>query len=178
MNSQLRKAVGFIVLVAVAYLAYTYMIAPANKHLAEQRNQVDRKIAKLNELENARLAANDLSRQLKELEEAVYFFESKLPNQSEVHKVLEQVTLIAQRHGLQPKTIRTLKQQECNGYIEQPLRMELYGDFNSYYSFLLELEKLPRITKVRELDLKKDRQNEGSATARFTVSVFFQDKDV
>jgi ribosomal protein S27AE len=42
------------------------------------------------------------------------------------------------------------------GYIEQPMKMELYGNFDSYYSFLIDLEQLPRITRIRELELKKD----------------------
>ena len=91
-----------------------------------------------------------------------------------LHKILEQVTIIAQKKGLQFKTIRTLNQKECNGYIEQPIQMELYGNFNSYYSFLLDLENLPRITKIRELELKKDTKNDGYANAKFNVSIFFQ----
>ncbi len=52
--------------------------------------------------------------------------------------------------------------------------MELHGNFNSYYSFLLELEKLDRITKIRELSLKKKANAEGETAATFVVSIFFQ----
>jgi len=110
------------------------------------------------------------------LQEAIRFFESKLPPTSEIHKVLEQVTVIAQKQGLKPKTIRTLQKKDNSGYIEQPLQMELEGDFNSFYSFLLELEKLPRITKIRELELNKQKESEGQITADFIVSIFFQNK--
>jgi hypothetical protein len=44
----------------------------------------------------------------------------------------------------------------------------------SYYSFLLELEQLDRITKIRELTLTKDDDNEGCMEASFTVSIFFR----
>ena len=108
------------------------------------------------------------------MEDAIAVFESKLPPSSEIHTVLENVTLIAQRHGLTPKTIRTMKTAENRGYIEQPLKMELHGDFNSYYAFLLELEKLDRITKVRELKLKKKSQTEGQTESEFVMSIFFQ----
>jgi Tfp pilus assembly protein PilO len=88
--------------------------------------------------------------------------------------VLEQVTVIAQKQGLKPKTIRTLKRKDNSGYIEQPLKMELEGNFSSFYSFLLELEKLPRIMKIRELELDKHTQQDGQITADFIVSIFFQ----
>jgi Tfp pilus assembly protein PilO len=54
--------------------------------------------------------------------------------------------------------------------------MELEGNFNAFYSFLLELEKLPRIMKIRELDLEKQKENEGQISANFIVSIFFQNK--
>jgi hypothetical protein len=51
--------------------------------------------------------------------------------------------------------------------------MELDGNFNSYYAFLLELEKLDRITKIRELSLEKT-EREGQTQAKFIMSIFFQ----
>nr|MBC8378116.1 type 4a pilus biogenesis protein PilO [Planctomycetota bacterium] len=69
---------------------------------------------------------------------------------------------------------RTMKNEENRGYIEQPLEMELDGNFNAYYSFLLELEKLDRITKIRELKLKKKSKHEGQTEAKFVMSIFFQ----
>jgi len=102
--------------------------------------------------------------------------ESKLPPTSEVHKVLEQVTVIAQKQGLKPKTIKPLHQKDNSGYFEQPLTMKLVGNFTSFYSFLLELEKLPRIMKLRELKLDKPNDAEGEVGAEFILSIFFQNK--
>ena len=52
--------------------------------------------------------------------------------------------------------------------------MELEGNFSSFYSFLLELENLPRIMKIRELKLEKQKTDEGQIAADFIVSIFFQ----
>jgi len=178
MTSGLRNFVFFVLLLTIAWVAYQYMIKPANQHLAAQKATFEMKTAKLAEFEKTTAAAEDLTKQLEQLQEAVKFFESKLPPKSEIHKVLEQVTVIAQKQGLKPKTIRTLPQKNNSGYIEQPLKMELVGNFNSFYSFLLELEKLPRIMKIRELDLKKQTRDEGLITADFIVSIFFQNETV
>jgi len=176
MTSGLRKAVFFVLLLGVAVVGYQYMIKPANKNLAEAKNRVDAKLAKLADFEKATAAAEDLTKQLTQLQQAIEFFESKLPPTSQIHLVLEQVTVIAQKEGLKPKTIRTLTQKDNSSYIEQPLRMELQGNFNSFYSFLLELEKLPRIMKIRELKLDKQANSEGQIAADFIVSIFFQNK--
>jgi len=174
MTSGLRKVVFFVLLLGVAVVGYQYMIKPANKRLAEAKGRVDTKLAKLSEFEKAASAAEDLTKQLEQLQEAIEFFESKLPPKSQIHLVLEQVTVIAQKQDLKPKTIRTLTKKDNSGYIEQPLKMELEGNFSSFYSFLLELEKLPRIMKIRELKLEKKTDNEGQVGADFIVSIFFQ----
>jgi len=176
MKSSLRKFVFFILLLGVAYCAYQYMIKPANGKLAQKRIEVDKKLARLAQFERATVEAKDLTEQLKHLQKAIDILESKLPHTSEIHKVLEQVTLIAQKQGLKPKTIQTEKQENNSGYIEQPLKMKLVGNFPSFYSFLLELEKLPRIMKIRQLELKKQATEEGQIAADFIVSIFFQNK--
>jgi len=176
MTSGYRKIVFFVLLLGLAYLAYQYMIRPSNKHLAEVKQRVQTKRTKLAEFEKATAAAENINKQLEQLQEAIEFFENKLPPTSEIDKVLHDMTVIAQKQGLKPKTIRTQEKKNNSGYIEQPLKMELEGNFDSFYSFLLELEKLPRIMKIRELDLRKLAKHEGEISADFIVSIFFQDK--
>jgi type IV pilus assembly protein PilO len=176
MTSGFRKIIFLILLVGLAIVGYQYMIKPANKHLAEAKNRVDTKLEDLAKFEEFASATEDLAKQLEKLQEAVEFFESKLPPTSQIHEVLEQVTVIAQKEGLKPKTIRTLMNKNNSGYIEQPLKLQLEGNFSSFYSFLLELEKLPRIMKIRELKLEKqlNDEDEGQIAADFIVSIFFQ----
>jgi type IV pilus assembly protein PilO len=172
--TSVRKIVFFVLLVGVACIAYKFMIKPANKHLAEQKAQLDVKLAKLDEFEDASSAAEGLNKQVEQLAEAVEFFESKLPPTSEIDKVLRDVTVISEKQGLKPKSIRTLKRKDNSGYVEQPIKMELVGNFKSFYSFLLELEKLPRIMKIRQLEVEKAKTLEGQITTDFVVSIFFQ----
>lgn len=174
MNSGIRHIIFFALNVAMVYISYAYMIKPANKHLADQRIEIDSNRRKLAELDGYLADSKDLNEQLEQMENAIREFESKLPPHSEIHTVLENVTLIAQRHGLVPKTIKALKNTESGGYIEQPLEMELHGNFNSYYAFMLELERMDRITKIRKMSLKKQSKEEGQTVATFTMSIFFQ----
>jgi len=174
MTGALRKAIFVVFLVGLAWAGYQFMIKPANRDLAQTRQRNQAKRAKLAEFEEATLAAQDMAKQMEQLQDAVAFFESKLPPTNEIHKVLEKVTVIAQKQGLKPKTIRTLNRKLNSGYVEQPLIMELEGNFRSFYSFLLEMEKLPRIMKVRKLDLSKKSKLEGQISAKCVVSVFFQ----
>jgi type IV pilus assembly protein PilO len=177
MTGSFRKAVFFILLIGTIVVGYQYMIRPANRYLVEKKQQKNTKKAKLLELQQIKAETqSSLSSKLAQVEDAIGFFESKLPPTSEIDKVLHDVTIIAQKRGLKPKTIRTLQTKDNSGYVEQPLKMELEGNFNSFYSFLLELENLPRIMKIREIELNKQKQSEGLVTADFIVSIFFQHK--
>jgi len=177
-TSGFRKIVFTILLFGVTIVGYRFMIKPANKNLANTKGRLETKLSQLGKFGKAATAADDLSKQLEELEEAIKFFENKLPPESKIHEVLEQVTVIAQKQGLKSKTFRTLKKKDNSGYVEQPLRMELVGNFSSFYSFLLEIEKLPRIIKIRELKLDKKKITEGQISADFILSIFFQNKTV
>ncbi|MBN1972315.1 MAG: type 4a pilus biogenesis protein PilO [Sedimentisphaerales bacterium] len=178
MNSNFRKLVFFILLVGLGAVGYQFMIKPANKDLAEKQAKVEAKMEQLIKFQEATAAAEDINKQLEKLQEAIEFFESKLPPTSQIHEVLEQVTVIAQKQGLKPKTIKTLSTKDNSGYVEQPLKMELEGNFSAFYSFLLEIEKLPRIMKLRELELKKKNTIEGQISANFIVSIFFQNETI
>lgn len=175
MNSSIRKIIFFMALIGMVYLGWAYMIKPANAAMAETKVKLQKDLAKLAELEEEKANIRDLEAQIEQMEEAINFFESKLPHKSQIHQVLSQVTEIIHRHGLKPKTNKTQKLKQHNGYIELPLKIELYGSFKSFYGFLLELEKLDRITKIRNFKVSRDKNARGEINAEFTMSIFFQD---
>jgi type IV pilus assembly protein PilO len=170
----LRKLVFLILVVGLAWAGHQYVIRPAQQSLCESKDRLKLNRMKLSEFEKTTNTAADLTKQLEQLRDAITFFEKKLPPTSEIYSVLEQITLIAQKQGLNPKSIRTLGQKQNSGYIEQPLEMKFEGNFTAFYSFLLEIEKMPRIMKVRKLDVNKTRQLEGQISSDCIVSIFFQ----
>ncbi len=174
MNNNVRKIIFFVMTVGMASASYIYMIKPANRDLVIQKEKFSQKKSKLRELETAPAVLEDINKQLVRLEESIVILDSKLPPKKAIHSILEDVTLIAQKNGLTPKAIRTATSKINNGYIEQPIKMEFEGVFNSYYSFLLSLEKLDRITKINEMTIKIDSENDEIMLATFVISIFFQ----
>jgi type IV pilus assembly protein PilO len=151
------------------------MIKPANNSLHQTQQRIKSKKQKLSEIENIKIAAEDISKRLENLENTIKVLESRLPPSSEVHKVLKQVTTIAQRQGLDATTIRTMDKKNNSGYIEQPLKIQLKGEYLGFYSFLLEMEELPRIMRLRQLKLIKQRKKEGKVSVEMIISVFFEE---
>ena len=80
----------------------------------------------------------------------------------------------AEQNQLTTRTIKTMKSQRGAAYSEQPIEMSLGGNFTGFYEFLLQLERLPRLTRINQLSLDKITGKEGEMEAKLTLSIFFE----
>ena len=125
-------------------------------------------------LKTATAGIEDLGRKIDDLQKAIDFFESKLPQEQEMDKILTEVSQMADANALTTRTVKTLKSEKTANYREQPIQMSISGDFNGFYSFLLQLEKLARITRVTQMNLQKIDEHDGQMQAQMTLSIFFE----
>ena len=93
-------------------------------------------------------------------------------------KILKEVWQMAEANSLQTKKVQTLRSDRQPSFSEQPIQLSLSGDFNGYYAFLLQLEKLPRLTRITDMKLEKISERDGEMTAQMTVSIFFEPDSV
>jgi len=116
---------------------------------------------------------DDRNRKLKELEGAIKFFDGKLPVAREVDTILQQISKISQADGLSTKTVKPAKSETTAHYSEEPIVLVLTGSIEGFYQFLLDLEKLPRLTRVTQIKLSRISDTKGQMTANLTVSIYF-----
>ena len=167
----------FIVVAALGGLvaaSYFLFFTKANQHrleLAQDTASMERALA---DLQKTTEGVGDLNHKITELQQAVTFFESKLPQAKEVDKILKEVWQLAETNSLQTKTIRTPKSQRGANFSQQDMEMSLSGDFNGFYTFLLQLEKLPRLTRVQKMGLNKINDRDGDMQAEMTLTIFFE----
>jgi len=178
MKFGVREVLFVMLLVAIPLGAYWWIFKPANERIEKQRCEVEAKAQKLANLQKALVGIKDLSEEVGKLQEAVGFFKAKLPKHHEIHRILGQVTKIAEKHHLITKLFKTLKPVPGPAYSEQPIEMEISGNFNAFYQYLLDLERLPRIIKVREMELEKSKDEEGTMVARLSMSIYFDSAPV
>lgn len=182
MKFGIREIVFIILLLGIPIGAWWFVFRPNAAGKAEMSAQVEARQTKLRELNKATATIGDLKTEITSLEKAIYFFRSKLPNEKEMDKVLQEVWRLAEANQLRTKSIRTLNTKaemmlvDASGpYAEQPISMELEGSFTGFYGFLLALERQPRIMRIQEMNLEKPaRAPEGIIRAECTVSVFFE----
>ncbi len=176
MKLGIRELLFFGLLAAMPIGSYFWIFKPANENWKLHREQYQQQTEKLQELTKALQKIDDLNTEVEKLAEAVSFFESKLPGRHEIHKVLEDVTRIADKQKLETRLFKTEKTKPFSLYNEQPIEMELYGSFESFYQFLLDLEQMQRITKVSKMEISKDENVPGAMTVKFVLSIFYDNK--
>jgi Tfp pilus assembly protein PilO len=178
MKLGIREIVFVVVLTAIPVAAWWRVFRPANLHNAEMLRQIEARQERLRELDEATASLGNLKDEIAALEEAIRFFQSKLPSEKEMDKVLREVWRLAETNHLATKSIRTLPVDDkapATGPREQPIAVQLEGDFRGFYAFLQELENQPRIMRINSMTLGKLKNApEGHVQASFNMSIFFE----
>ena len=174
MKPGIRVLLFAIVMIGLLVGSYFFVFLKHDQKKRDKQEAVDKKLKALGDLDRATANVKDVDIKIAELKKATEFFESKLPQAKEMDKVLKEVWQLAETNGLKTKSVRTAKAKKMSGYSEQPIDMALSGDFHGFYEFMLQLEKLPRLTKVSHLSLSKMADKDGEMQAQLTVSIFFE----
>lgn len=174
MRFGIRELVFVALMIGLAAASYLFVFKPdAEKRAAMQANIAARKKA-MTDVRAATAGITDMARKMDELEQAIKFFESKLPQQKDLDKIVKDVWKTADKHSLQTRVIKTRKAEKSAGCTEQPIELGLSGDFKGFYAFLLDLEKLPRLTQLNQMKLDKIMNRDGEMQANLTLSIFFE----
>jgi len=174
MKFGIREIIFIVVMLGLLGCSYFLVLTKAQEKVQSQERKIEEKQKALADLERATAGVADIDRKVAELQEAIKFFEKKLPQEREMDLILKEVWQMAEQNKLNTRTIRTMKSQRGAAYSEQPIEMNLSGDFAGFYEFMLNLERLPRLTRVQTLSLDKINGQEGAMEAKVTMSIFFE----
>lgn len=175
MTFSIRQFFFFAVLLAVPVTAYLLVFKPQNEEMAKARQQIAHKTAMLEKLREATSRTEDLQRANEEIRASIEAIEARLPTRKEMDAVLRQVATLAEQNKLRiPEFKKSDKSAMAGLALEQPLEIQIEGNFDGFYQFLLELEQLPRITRMTDLNLKRAEEKDGDMESEFTLSVYYQ----
>ncbi|QQE12006.1 type 4a pilus biogenesis protein PilO [Planctomycetota bacterium] len=169
-----RELIFIVLLIAMPVASYMFVFKPRSERVEEARAEILKKQAKLNLLEEATRNTDSINDEIEKLTNAIDLFEQKLPAQQEVEVILSEVWNLADKHNLVQKSFRTEKIVGKAHYAEVPIKMVILGDFDGFYNFLIELEKLPRITQLPEVKLEKVENEDGQMKADLVLNIYFE----
>lgn len=180
MRFGIREAIFLIVLLAVPAVSLFYVFQPRNEEIRQALDEINVKQARLDRLEAVTRNIDDIGLAIEQGRESVDMVEAKLPSERDVEGILDEVWHITHRNRLTVKSVKTNKPAPAAGYRELPLDIVVEGEFDGFYQFLLELENLPRITRVHALHLERAGRTAQADTAphamkaEFTLSIYFE----
>jgi len=182
MKVGLREIIFIVLLMAIPVGSWWFIFRPHNAQEAQMLAEIEIKQEKLRALNRATATIGDLRKEIDSLEKALAFFRDKLPGEKEIDKVLKEVWLLAESNSLITKSIRTRQQtgnnsfaSESGTHAEQPIAMQLEGDYLGLYAFLQALENQPRIMRICSMRLQKPKKGApGTVQADFEMSIFFE----
>src|SRR5581483_9370835 len=174
MKFGIREIIFVALMLALLGGTYIFVFSKTNAKREAMVKDIATKQKMLSDLRAATAGIDDMNAKIDELSKAIEFFSQKLPKEKDVGDMLPQFWDMAKTNSLQSKTVKPDKPEVGPNYSELPIQMSLSGDFNGFYSFLLQLEKLPRITRVTQMKLEKINDHDGEATAQITLSIFFE----
>ncbi len=178
MRFGLRELVFLLVLLAMPAVAYFAVFKEQNNKHQEARAEIQAKRAKLEALDKATEQFINLDEEIQRLQGAIDLIEQKLPAGRETYVVVNRVADIARSHQLKVEEIKPDKVVAAGPYAsELPIQMEITGGFEGFYRFLLEVEKMPRITQMPLMKLERSKKKDdppGTMTATLTLSIFFE----
>ena len=178
MGMKIFLRIGICAIVILGAGAAAWFVFPGFgkiiKHDQELASQIETRERALHELERSTTGIDDINNKIKDLQAAITFFESKLPAKKEVDGIVDQVWKIAQANSLQTRTIKNGKEEHTANYSEQQIEISLAGDFNGFYLFVQQLEKLPRLTRVSDMTLTKVSERDGEMAAKLTLVIYFE----
>lgn len=175
MSFGIRELVFLIVLIAMPTSSYWFVFNPQNEEIAQAKKEIEQKELMLEKLEAATSEAVELAERIEEIEIGIKTVEARLPNNKEVDRVLQQVSDLARAHRLKLPKFNPEKTVNSGRFKEKPIEVHVEGYFDDFYEFLLELERMERIIRLPDLTLERNDEDDGSMSAKFTLTVYFED---
>jgi Tfp pilus assembly protein PilO len=149
---------------------------PILKREAADRAVIQQRHEELVRLQETTRKIDNLKSEIDRLETALKTFEGRLPEDRKCDEVLGEVWKIAESHALTPRSVRTSPVESTARYSFQPVSLSVEGKFDSFYEFLIGLERMPRLAKVRTMQIAKTPRTEGMVQADLLLDIYFEKK--
>jgi len=176
MKLGIRGLLILLIVVGMPVASYFMVFKPQNTAISTARKEAEHKAGLLAKLQEETARNADLAKTNEELRHTVKTIEARLPSGKEIDDLVRQVSDLAVASGLAPPAIKSAKPMPAALFMEQPIEMEVVGSFVGFFTFVAQIEKLPRITRIHDLKITGLAREDAELKAEFTLSIYFQDE--
>ncbi|MEM7681635.1 MAG: type 4a pilus biogenesis protein PilO [Planctomycetota bacterium] len=176
MRFGLREALFMLVLLATPVAAMLLVFQPRSQEIEVAEREIAEKQSKLKDYEVVTASYDNLGDEVRRIESSLREVERKLPSTVREASAYGDWAEIAARHRLKMPDLDTDKIVRHALWSERPMRMQVRGDFDNFYSFLLDVGRMERIIQIPNMKLERVKGDDvdGAMQAEFTLSIFFE----
>jgi type IV pilus assembly protein PilO len=170
LRAQWILAIGVVLLAGGFYL---FGYRPASHELKSLRQQID---SKQRTLEVSRVRAADLpavAREVEYLQARLQRFDKKMPKQQNLDQFIRDVDRYSQDSALRNLVVQPGAVKRHELYAELPITLRFQGNFPAVHSFLRQIEDMPRLTRVRSLQVRSRDGRGGTVDVELSTSIFY-----
>lgn len=152
---------------------YIFSYRPQQSMLAELRGE---RIAKQHELSMNQSRAMKLpivALEVDRLRLDLERFNKRLPGQTELAQFLNDITTIGQQTSLRDLQYKPGLPRRSQFFSEMPIAFDFKGDFMGVFSFLRQAEDMPRLTRVRNINIKTKDGKLGHVDVKLLMNIYF-----
>src|SRR5262245_21666056 len=144
---------GVLATVACASFGYSFLHAPAVETIADTSARIDEVVQSVQNAPVIRAQHQKVSQKLQEVTTRIANVQRRVPQASDEGDFLHQLTELASNEKLSIKEYNPGKAEARDGYAEMQVMLKGEGSFGSICTFVDRLNKLARLSKVKELTL-------------------------
>ena len=163
---------GVLAMVVCATAGYSFLHAPAVRAIADTSAQIDELMQSVQNAPVIRDQHRLVSERLREVTTRIANVQRRVPQDAASFEFMNQVTQLAGSEKLAIKEFLPEKPETKNGYAEMQVTLKGEGSFGSICTFVDRLNKLARLSKIKDLTLTgEDKAAEYPMTA--TLIIYF-----
>jgi len=163
---------GVLATVVCATVGYSFLHAPAVRGISETSSRIDELLQSVQNGPVMREQHRAVSERLREVTTRIANVRRRVPRDAEAGSFLKEVTQIASAGQLAIKDFHPGKPETKLGYAEMQVTLKGQGSFGSICTFVDQLTKLTRLSKIKDLTLSVgDSATEYPMTA--TLVIYF-----
>jgi len=167
----IHVAVGTMV-IAAAFAAG--VVAPNMRNLRTTRQRISNLQGDLQMLNLRVEKAMRVFEAVRNRESALARFNAAIPKRVQLGEFLEEVDRLAQDAGLKNKNVTPSEVFAQRDLGCLPIQINFSGEFSSVYEFLENVEKLPRVARVQQVELVADDESPNELNSSMTLHVYFR----
>lgn len=147
---------GVLITVICASAGYSFLHAPAVHSIADVSAQIDEVMQSVQNAAVIRQQHQTVSAKLEEVTTRIASVQNRVPQDADAGEFLKQVTQLAGAEKLSINDFHPEKAESRNGYAEMQVTLKGDGSFSSICIFMERLNKLARLSKIKDLTLSSE----------------------